>query len=255
MVCPDSADGIRICSDYKSGVLGNGTACGLKLDHGVLVVGMTEDAYIIKNSWGPTWGMQGYIQLQKNVQDDRGQGMCGIATQPTYPDINKGTAPPIPPPTPGERPVPKPTTYKHPCKFSRLRHKSLLTTVFFCRLTDSIWAVLRTDGDPYKGPCETGEQDVSITGLAGKMCCPSCSNAAPCPTNVPSGTTAHPACVLGAPGKPPSLCALVCKTNNIFTEQTELSVRYTPQISAALSPHTIAAFDLLVFACLALGRV
>ena len=115
--------------------------------------------------------------------------------------------------------------------------------------------MLRADGDPYKGPCETGEQDVSITGLAGKMCCPSCSNAAPCPTNVPSGTTAHPACVLGAPGKPPSLCALVCKTNNIFTEQTELSVRYTPQISAALSPHTIAAFDLLVFACLALGRV
>ena len=99
-------------------MLGNGTACGLKLDHGVLVVGMTEDAYIIKNSWGPTWGMQGYIQLQKNVQDDRGQGMCGIATQPTYPDINKGTAPPIPPPTPGDRPVPKPTTYKHPCKFA-----------------------------------------------------------------------------------------------------------------------------------------
>ena len=96
---------------------------------------------------------------------------------------------------------------------------------------------------------------MSITGLAGKMCCPSCSNAAPCPTNVPSGTTAHPACVLGAPGKPPSLCALVCKTNNIFTEQTELSVRYTPQISAALSPHTIVAFDLHVLACLPLGRV
>ena len=97
--------------------------------------------------------------------------------------------------------------------------------------------MLRADGDPYKGPCETGEQDVSITGLAGKMCCPSCSNAAPCPTNVPSGTTAHPACVLGAPGKPPSLCALVCKTNNIFTEQTELSVRYTPQISRTITSY------------------
>jgi len=39
---------------YKSGVL-NG-ACGTNLDHGVLVVGLTDDAYIVKNSWGSDWG-------------------------------------------------------------------------------------------------------------------------------------------------------------------------------------------------------
>ena len=33
-------------------------ACGEKLDHGVLIVGMTADAYIVKNSWGPTWGVR-----------------------------------------------------------------------------------------------------------------------------------------------------------------------------------------------------
>jgi hypothetical protein len=36
-----------------SGVMDNATACGDKLDHGVLVVGMTDDAWIVKNSWGP----------------------------------------------------------------------------------------------------------------------------------------------------------------------------------------------------------
>ena len=36
---------------YKSGVFDNAT-CGTKLDHGVLVVGYTADAFIVKNSWG-----------------------------------------------------------------------------------------------------------------------------------------------------------------------------------------------------------
>jgi hypothetical protein len=37
---------------YKSGILSNVSACGTKLDHGVLVVGFTADYYIVKNSWG-----------------------------------------------------------------------------------------------------------------------------------------------------------------------------------------------------------
>ena len=50
---------------YKSGVL-NG-ACGTNLDHGVLVVGLTDDAYIVKNSWGSDWGMNGYLQMARHV--------------------------------------------------------------------------------------------------------------------------------------------------------------------------------------------
>jgi len=90
---------------YKSGVLDNVTACSEKLDHGVLIVGMTADAYIVKNSWGPTWGVEGYLQLAKGKGD---AGMCGLATQPTYPVKAKGAAPPVPPPTAGKRPLPKP---------------------------------------------------------------------------------------------------------------------------------------------------
>jgi hypothetical protein len=189
---------------YKSGTLDNATACGDKLDHGVLIVGMTDDAYIVKNSWGPTWGQQGYVMLAKNAENpkDKGAGMCGMATQPTYPVVNKGTAPPIPPPTPGQRPEPKPPTYKHPY------------------------------GDPYTGPCETGEKSVQITGVPGEMCCPACSATSPCPTNVPAGTEAHPQCALGAPGQPPSMCALVCAGNNVFTGQTELNNLACPEKAA-----------------------
>ena len=35
---------------YKSGIL-TGSACGTKLDHGVLVVGYGSGYWIVKNSW------------------------------------------------------------------------------------------------------------------------------------------------------------------------------------------------------------
>jgi KDEL-tailed cysteine endopeptidase len=44
---------------YISGIL-SGDACGTKLDHAVLVVGYGVEAgteyWIVKNSWGTTWG-------------------------------------------------------------------------------------------------------------------------------------------------------------------------------------------------------
>ena len=72
---------------YKSGVFTG--ACGTNLDHGVLVVGYgTEsdgDYYIVKNSWGTTWGSKGYIYLGRGTQYNSGDGQCGVLLQASYP--------------------------------------------------------------------------------------------------------------------------------------------------------------------------
>jgi len=70
---------------YKSGVLSS-PFCGTNLDHGVLLVGYGKDTGLfgkefwkVKNSWGSTWGEDGYIRMEY------GKNMCGIAEQPSYP--------------------------------------------------------------------------------------------------------------------------------------------------------------------------
>jgi len=76
---------------YKSGVFSG--LCGSRLDHGVLVVGYSNDAsgegkyWKVKNSWGPNWGEAGYIKLCKDCGKNRGKGQCGILGQPSYPEV------------------------------------------------------------------------------------------------------------------------------------------------------------------------
>jgi C1A family cysteine protease len=74
---------------YKSGVF-TGT-CGATLDHGVLAVGYgTEsgtDYYKVKNSWGTTWGANGFILLGRGSQYNDGQGQCGMLMSASYPNL------------------------------------------------------------------------------------------------------------------------------------------------------------------------
>ncbi|BBN14505.1 hypothetical protein MPTK1_6g12320 [Marchantia polymorpha subsp. ruderalis] len=61
--------------------------CGTELDHAAVVVGYGsdegEDYWILKNSWGESWGEDGFFRLQRNI--DAEEGMCGIAMAATYP--------------------------------------------------------------------------------------------------------------------------------------------------------------------------
>jgi cathepsin L len=72
---------------YSSGVL-TGT-CGTNIDHGVLVVGYgisgTQQYWKVKNSWGATWGMKGYIDICRNCNKNGKDGECGILMEPNVP--------------------------------------------------------------------------------------------------------------------------------------------------------------------------
>jgi KDEL-tailed cysteine endopeptidase len=68
---------------YWNGVMDS--SCGTQLDHGVLAVGYNRSAskpyYIVKNSWGTSWGMDGYIELALGCDE------CGIALSASYPIV------------------------------------------------------------------------------------------------------------------------------------------------------------------------
>ena len=74
---------------YTGGVL-TSDACGTNLDHGVLVVGYGSESntpyWLVKNSWGTSWGEDGYIKIGKS-SSTHSDGICGIAMQPSYPVV------------------------------------------------------------------------------------------------------------------------------------------------------------------------
>jgi len=76
---------------YKSGIYQDDD-CGDQLDHGVLIVGYGHDLFhgldywIVKNSWSPQWGENGYVRILRNY-DKSDSGMCGIAVQPSFPIV------------------------------------------------------------------------------------------------------------------------------------------------------------------------
>jgi cysteine peptidase B len=72
---------------YTGGIMTN--CQSTQVDHGVLIVGF-DDAnstpyWIVKNSWGPTWGEEGYIRVKK------GSDECLITYDPTSSTVGPAT--------------------------------------------------------------------------------------------------------------------------------------------------------------------
>ncbi|XP_020790023.2 cathepsin S, ortholog 1 [Boleophthalmus pectinirostris] len=71
---------------YRGGVYSDPKCNPNAINHAVLVVGYGtekgEDYWLVKNSWGATWGEGGFIRMARNKKN-----ACGIATFAVYPTI------------------------------------------------------------------------------------------------------------------------------------------------------------------------
>ncbi|KAK9671068.1 hypothetical protein RND81_12G004700 [Saponaria officinalis] len=62
---------------YSSGVYNGG--CSSKINHEVAVIGYGQNYWLIKNSWGESWGMKGYLMLLRD------ENLCPITAGPHIP--------------------------------------------------------------------------------------------------------------------------------------------------------------------------
>jgi len=80
---------------YSGGVFTQ--PCGSALNHGVLVVGYgirkKQKYWLVKNSWGKHWGMDGYVLIERGNTKLGPGGKCGILKFGSYPVLDPAKGP------------------------------------------------------------------------------------------------------------------------------------------------------------------
>jgi cathepsin L len=71
---------------YEKGIFDEPNCSTSKLTFSALIIGYGKtngkDYWLVKNSWGPNWGMKGYIMMSKDRSNQ-----CGIATEAYFPTL------------------------------------------------------------------------------------------------------------------------------------------------------------------------
>jgi len=141
-VCVDAND----YSYYQGGIM---TSCGNNVDHCVQIVGIGESGgssyWKVRNSWGSSWGENGYLRLQI------GNNLCDITSEPSKVTVVGGSPTPTPAPTPTPSPSPSP------------------------------WPTPTPSPSGYYGspPCASGEEEADF--YEGTVCAAPCQQDSDCP--------------------------------------------------------------------------
>ncbi len=80
----------EIFQHYSGGIIGQ-FDCGTEPNHGILIIGYGEENsgqkyWLVKNSWGISWGIDGYVKIAR-TESTSSIGACGIAKNPSFPII------------------------------------------------------------------------------------------------------------------------------------------------------------------------
>ena len=83
------AAGNSAFQSYSSGIITTSSGCPTNIDHAIVAVGYgVEDGvqyYIVRNSWGSSWGENGYVRIE--TSDDTA-GVCGINSYVYFPRVH-----------------------------------------------------------------------------------------------------------------------------------------------------------------------